>query len=117
MPAAAPLTFAAGRSELFLNFVGTVRAELLSASTMRPLLPLSQPLSGDATLAQVVWPGHSRPLAAFGGANPVRVRVTLEPASRLYAFWAAEDSCGASHGFLGAGGPGAPDGVDSRGRC
>ena len=81
MPAAAPLTFAAGRSELFLNFVGTVRAELLSASTMRPLLPLSQPLSGDATLAQVVWPGHSRPLAAFGGANPVRVaaRDALRP--------------------------------------
>ena len=46
--------------------------------------------TGDATLAQVVWAGHSRPLAAFGGADPVRARFTLEPASRLYAFWTAE---------------------------
>jgi hypothetical protein len=104
------------KAELFVNFAGTLSVDVLDAATLQSLLGPSELLSGDSTFAQVVWPKQEGPLEPFVG-KALRLRFTLGAATRLFAFWTAADACGASYGFVGAGGPGAPDGVDSNGRC
>jgi hypothetical protein len=142
----APLTFISGRTELFVNFGGRspstrttrtyakrwdggvesvtarggVTVEILSAANGASLLGMSAPLTGDATMAHVQWAAHpDAPLAPFSGGakGALQFRFTLAPGTRLYSFWTAVDQCGASQGFVGGGGPGAPEGVDDRGRC
>lgn len=114
----APVNFAPDRVDLFVNFVGAVSVDVLDAMSLKSLLGPSELLTGDAVTAQVAWEGVSAPLAAFARAGQaLRFRFTLGAATQLYAFWPARDGCGASLGFLGGGGPGAPDGFDSNGRC
>ena len=95
---------------------GSLAAEVLTADGAVLLEP-SATLTTDAVTVQIAWPGHPHPLAAVAGVQPFRLRFTLGPATQLYAFWTAVDGCGASNGFLGGGGPGAPDGEDTGGRC
>jgi hypothetical protein len=107
-----------GRDELFVNVNGTggVTVEVLSDDGSVLLGP-SDTVTGDNVTAHVTWVGRTRPLAPFSGKVSFRLRFTLGPDTQLFAFWTAVDACGASDGFVGGGGPGAPDGVDSRGRC
>ena len=54
----------------------------------------------------------------IGGAladNPVRFRFHLRGGS-LYSFWVSPDKAGASHGYVGAGGPGLTGPTDTVGR-
>jgi len=60
-------------------------------------------IKADATLCAVNWRG-AKDLAAVNG-KPVRFRFHLRN-GRLYAFWASPNESGASHGYVGAGGPG-----------
>ena len=60
-------------------------------------------VSCDKTLEAVTWQGAAD-LSAVSG-KPVRLRFHLERGS-LYAFWVCPDRCGASHGYVAAGGPG-----------
>ena len=113
-----PLRFDKERAELFVNFAGAVTVEVLDATTKESLLGSSERLLGDHTLAQVAWPGKQKPLRSLHTAErPIRLKFVLGPATKLFSFWTAVDGCGASGGFLGGGGPGAPDGIDSGGRC
>ena len=101
----------------FVNFAGSITVEVLDAATKERLLGPSEQLTADSTMAQVVWASKPKPLQPFAGKRPLRFRFVLRPGTRVYSFWSAVDSCGASGGFTGGGGPGAPDGVDSHGRC
>jgi hypothetical protein len=60
------------------------------------------PISSDKTLAHVNWK-QDNDLSALVG-KPVRFRFHLKNGS-LYAFWVSPDESGASHGYVGAGGP------------
>ena len=57
---ATTLLVARGRTELFLNFVGEVRVELVDATTHATLLNESEALQGDSTFGQVVWRGKPK---------------------------------------------------------
>jgi hypothetical protein len=70
------------------------------------------PVAADSTLCGVVWRGASD-LAALRG-RPVRFRFHLKHGS-LYAFWVSPEKSGASHGYVGAGGPGFDAPVDTQG--
>lgn len=59
-------------------------------------------VSCDKTLAAVTWQGAAD-LSVLSG-QPVRFRFHLRNGS-LYAFWVSPDGSGASHGYVGAGGP------------
>lgn len=61
------------------------------------------PVKIDSCLHQVQWNGGGD-LSALAG-KPVRFRFHLRNGS-LYAFWVSPDASGASHGYVGAGGPG-----------
>lgn len=67
-------------------------------------------LQGDMTIARVVWRDEAT-LDALRG-RPIRLRFDVINA-RLYAFWFADDSRGASGGYVGAGGPGFSGAVDA----
>jgi hypothetical protein len=60
-------------------------------------------VSSDKTLAQVNWQQDNNLSALVG--KPVQFRFHLKNGS-LYAFWVSPDDSGASHGYVGAGGPG-----------
>ena len=54
-------------------------------------------------------------MSAFAG-KPVRFQFRLTSVSRaasLYAFWVSPDATGASHGYVGAGGPGFDAAMDT----
>jgi hypothetical protein len=112
-----PLRFDSGRPELFVNFVGSLTVEVLDGATKQSLLGRSEVVTGDSTIAQILWTGKSKPLQPYAGKRSLRFRFEMGANTQLYSFWTATDSCGASNGFLGGGGPGAPDGIDSHGRC
>jgi hypothetical protein len=61
------------------------------------------PLRGDSTRQRVTWRGVES-LARASNKN-VKLRFTLTNGS-LYSFWVTSDPNGASHGYVGAGGPG-----------
>lgn len=69
--------------------------------------------SSDKTLAQVNWQ-QDNDLSALVG-KPARFRFHLKNGS-LYAFWVSPDESGASHGYVGAGGPGFTGPRDTVGR-
>ena len=72
-------------------------------------------VSTDKTLQAVSWRG-AEDLSALSG-QIVRFRFYLRDGD-LYAFWVSPDASGASHGYVGAGGPGftgPTDTVGSRG--
>lgn len=61
-----------------------------------------EPIRGDVTRQRVTWKGIDS-LARASNKN-VKLRFTLTNGS-LYSFWITNDPKGASHGYLGAGGP------------
>lgn len=69
-------------------------------------------ISADATSRAVRWKGADN-LSAVAG-RVVRFRFHLKN-GKLYAFWVSPDESGASHGYIGAGGPGFAGNVDDVG--
>jgi hypothetical protein len=70
------------------------------------------PISSDETLVKVNW--QDKNLSDLAG-KPVRFRFHLENGS-LYSFWVSPDKSGASHGYVGAGGPGFTGPTDTVGQ-
>jgi hypothetical protein len=112
-----PLLFSG--SHLFVNTAcadGELRVEALDA-TGAPIAPYTlencHPVAADQTLAAVTWKGADdlEPLRN----RPVRFRFHLRNGD-LYAFWVSPDASGASHGYVGAGGPGFTGATDTVGR-
>ncbi|MBV6497939.1 MAG: hypothetical protein CJBNEKGG_00153 [Prosthecobacter sp.] len=94
-----PLTFQ-GR-HLFVNVNGELRVEALDEAGK--VLRTSRTISGDHTKTHLRW-NDGADLSALAG-KPVKLRFHLAQGS-LYAFWITDDANGASHGYIGAGGPG-----------
>jgi len=94
---------------------GELRVEVIDQEgrTIRPFTAGNcVPVSVDSTLQAVTWRG-APDLASLAG-QPVRFRFHLKQGS-LYAFWVSPDQSGASHGYIGAGGPGFDSTVDTQG--
>jgi hypothetical protein len=89
---------------------GELRVEVLDENNqvVAPFTAANcKPLCGDTTRQRVTWQGADS-LAPVRG-KPVKFRFLLRNGS-LYSFWVTADAHGASHGYVGAGGP-AYDGV------
>ncbi len=96
-----PLRFSG--KHLFVNLDGRLRVEVLDEAGA--VLTVSEEVAGDATRRRVVWAGSGdREDLAECASRPVRFRFTLSEGG-LYAFWVTTDAGGASHGYVGAGGP------------
>ncbi len=102
-----PVTFSG--SHLFVNVdagAGQLLVEVLdtNGNVITPFTRLNcNPVTANKTLQEVTWNGGSG-LAAVAG-QPVQFRFSLTN-GRLYAFWVAADTNGASTGYIAAGGPG-----------
>jgi len=102
-----PVTFKG--KHLFVNVdcpKGELKVEVLDkdGEVIEPFtLANCEPVSSDKTLVQVNW-REGKDLAALAN-KPVRFRFQLTNGS-LYSFWVSPDTSGASHGYVGAGGPG-----------
>lgn len=72
----------------------------------------SRPVRTDKTLHKVEWESGDD-LSALAG-KPVKLRFHLTN-GKLYSFWISPDESGASHGYVGAGGPGYDGVVDDKG--
>ena len=70
------------------------------------------PLTVDKTSHRVEWKGGAD-LSSVAG-EPVKFRFHLR-LGELYSFWVSPDESGASHGYVGAGGPGYTSFVDTVG--
>ena len=111
-----PLTFK-GR-HLFVNVDcpgGELKAEVLDANgkVIEPFtLANCKPVSCDKTLAAVTWKNGD--LSDVSG-KPVRLRFHMKN-GRVYSFWVSPDTSGASHGYVGAGGPGFTGATDTVGQ-
>ena len=112
-----PVSFA-GRY-LFVNADlagGTLCAEVLDQSD-QVIAPFTSAncvaVTTGGTSRQITWAGASD-LSALRG-RPVKFRFTMR-GGQLYAFWVSPDLSGASYGYLTAGGPGIPGGIDTVGR-
>ena len=84
---------------------GELRAEVLDGNNqvVAPFTAANcKPLCGDTTRQRVTWQGADS-LAPVRG-KPVKIRFLLRNGS-LYSFWITPDANGASHGYVGAGGP------------
>ena len=68
-----------------------------------------EPFLGNSTCAEVRW--READLGSLRG-QPVRFRFQMDR-GELYAFWVSDQPSGASGGYLGAGGPGLPAGLDA----
>lgn len=112
-----PLIFK-GR-HLFVNVNcpdGEFKAEVLNkdGETIEPFtLANCEPVSCNKTLVPMHW-RECKDLARLAGA-PIRFRFQLKKGS-LYAFWTSPDKSGASHGYVGAGGPGFTGPMDTVGK-
>ena len=111
-----PLRF--GGRHLFVNVAtptGSLRVEVLDEAG-KPIAPFTvancTPVSADSTLQRIEWQGAGD-LSSVAG-EPVRFRFHLTEGA-LYAFWVSPDASGASHGYVGAGGPGFTSLVDTVG--
>jgi hypothetical protein len=71
-----------------------------------------QPIKVDKTLQMVTWRGDSD-LSPQAG-KPVRFKFYLR-LGELYSFWVSPDDSGASHGYVGSGGPGYASFLDVEG--
>ena len=103
---------------LFVNVAaptGSLRVEIVDEAR-KPIAPFTRenckPVSADSTLQRIEWDGGGD-LSALAG-KPVRFRFHLTNGA-LYAFWVSPNVDGASHGYVGAGGPGFPGLVDTVG--
>jgi len=112
-----PVTFRG--KHLFVNVdcpEGELEVEVLDrdGKVIEPFtLKNCEPVSSDKTLVQVNWQ-EGKDLAALAG-KPVRFKFHLRNGS-LYAFWVSPDESGASHGYVGAGGPGFTGPTDTVGK-
>lgn len=88
-------------SHLFVNLKGEARVEVLDGKGQ--VLRSSKTTSGDHTKLKIEWTDGAD-LGAQAGQN-VKFRFHLTQGS-LYSFWVTDDKNGASHGYVGAGGPG-----------
>ena len=94
---------------------GELRAEVLdkNGNVIAPFTKENcEPIRGDETLRRVNWKGV--PDIGRVAGEPVRIRFHLR-LGELYAFWVSPDESGASHGYVGAGGPGYTGFVDTIG--
>jgi hypothetical protein len=69
-------------------------------------------MQSDATSQRLSWKG-APDLATLSG-RPVKLRFQLKNGA-LYSFWVTGDEHGASHGYVGAGGPGYAGPTDETG--
>jgi len=112
-----PVTFQG--KHLFVNVdcpEGELKVEVLDedGKVIGPFtLENCTPVSSDKTLVKVNWQ-QNKDLADLAG-KPVRFRFHLTNGS-LYAFWVSPDKSGASHGYVGAGGPGFTGPTDTVGK-
>jgi hypothetical protein len=112
-----PLTF--DGKNLFVNVdcpEGELKVEVLSedGEVIEPFtLANCKSVSTDETLVNVNWEDGDD-LADLAG-EPVRFRFHLSNGS-LYSFWVSPDKSGASHGYVGAGGPGFTGATDTVGK-
>jgi len=112
-----PVTFKG--KHLFVNADcprGELKVEVLDkdGKVIKPFtLKNCKPVSSDKTLVKVNW-RQNKDLAALAH-KPVRFRFHLRNGS-LYAFWVSPDKSGASHGYVGAGGPGFTGSTDTVGQ-
>jgi hypothetical protein len=112
-----PVTFKG--KYLFVNVLcprGELKVEVLDkdGEVIEPFtLENCEPIAADKTLVQVNWEGN-KDLADLAG-KPVRFKFYLENGS-LYSFWVSPDESGASHGYVGAGGPGFTGPTDTIGQ-
>lgn len=102
-----PLQF--GGKHLLVNVDcdgGQLQVEVLDRNG-DPIAPFDRdrclPIAVDKTLQAVTWKGADDVSGLAG--RPVRLRFHLQK-GRLYSFWISPDRCGASHGYVAAGGPG-----------
>jgi len=112
-----PLRF--GGTHLFVNAdvaAGELTAEVLDerGQVVEGLARADcLPVRTDRTLQPVAWKAGD--LTKVAG-KPVKFRFHLK-GGRLYAFWVSTEKSGASHGYLGAGGPGFTGPTDTIGRA
>jgi hypothetical protein len=95
---------------------GELKAEVLDKDgrVIEPFdLDNCEPVSCDRTLVQMNWK-QNKDFSLFAG-KPVRFRFHLRSGS-LYSFWVSPDKSGASHGYVGAGGPGFTGPTDTVGQ-
>lgn len=85
---------------LFVNVNGEVRVEVLDETGK--VICTSKPASGDQTKLKIEWLDGAGLSDMAGQALKFRFHLTK---GSLYAFWVTDDASGASHGFVGAGGP------------
>jgi hypothetical protein len=113
-----PMTFKG--KHLFVNTdcgKGNLRVEVLGqdGNVIEPFSAANcSPIATDSTQAAITWKGAGD-LSALAG-KPVRFRFHLTNSS-LYAFWVSPERSGASHGYVGAGGPGFTGPTDTVGRA
>ena len=94
---------------LFVNVddpKGELRVEILNQSGQAvPRFTAENciPVATDKTLQSVRWKGVED-LSSLAN-EPVRFRFYLKN-GKLYSFWVSQESSGASHGYVAAGGPG-----------
>ncbi|MBL9146381.1 MAG: exo-alpha-sialidase [Verrucomicrobiaceae bacterium] len=84
----------------FVNFTGELKVETLDLNGK--VTDTSKLLSGDHTKQRIEWQKRTD-LSSLANKN-VKLRFTLTNGS-LYSFWITDDENGASHGYVGAGGP------------
>jgi hypothetical protein len=113
-----PVTFRG--KHLFVNVDapnGELRAEVLDdrGSVIAPFTAGDcAPLRADKTQHPVTWKAGSDLSKLVGKA--VKFRFHLK-SGKLYAFWVSPDTSGASHGYVGAGGPGFSGMIDTVGKA
>ena len=116
-----PLVFS-GKGTAPTLFINAVGAENISFAVLDPIT--GQPLDGldhhsytggvqgvsDSERLEVRWASHVGPeLTALSKVQDKRIVLEVrfsDVASRLYSFWFASDRCGASNGWVAAGGIG-----------
>ncbi|WP_147263727.1 glycosyl hydrolase family 32 [Roseimicrobium gellanilyticum] len=106
-------------SHLFVNMdapEGSLQVEILNEAG-KVIAPFTKencaPLKSDHTCQPVRWK-DAQGLSTLQG-KPVRFRFHLTD-GKLYAFWVSPETTGASHGYVGAGGPGFESAIDTVGQ-
>jgi len=119
-----PAQFSGDKTAMFVNVGGAdarrLAVSVLDAATEQPLPGLaSGKIDQQGVRVQVAFEGGASALAKAGG-TPVRVKFYLPAGAndaQLFSFWLADDSCGASNGWVAAGGPGFNASRDLCGSC
>ena len=119
-----PVQFAAAKTAMFVNVGGAdarrLTVSVIDIATEQPLVGLaSGKIAAQGVRVQVTFEGGASALAKAGG-KPVRVKFNLPTGAddaQLFSFWLADDECGASKGWVAAGGTGFNTSRDLCGNC